>query len=198
MLASRVSPAGTRDSVLPRAPPGACRDRSCVRQLRACPQKLPCACRCPLCCLAVSSAAARRGQPRADALVNAPPTTLVVAGPLCWLSALELPHGPAIGMLPPCPELHRSAAWRPSAGGGACASTPALPRGPGDPGSLAGWPLRVSGGCASLPQARRSAQSAEILALLPPRAKVPASRLSWGLHVRFATVCGRPITWRIA
>ena len=74
----------------------------------------------------------------------------------------------------------------PVGGRGACASTPALPRGPGDPGSLAGWPLRVSGGCASLPQARRSAQSAEILALLPARAKV---LLSWGLHVRFAREC---------
>ena len=87
-----------------------------------------------------------------------------------WLSELEPPPRSCHRYAATQPRLHRSAAWRPSAGGGACASTPALPRGPGDPGSLAGWPLRVSGGCASRPQARWSAQRAEVLALLPTRA----------------------------
>jgi len=104
MLASRVSPAGIRGSVLPRAPGVACRDRSCVRQLRACPQMLAGACCCPLCCLDISSAATRSGLPRTDARVRAAPTTLSVAEPHSGCLNWSLPRAPAIGMLPPSPD----------------------------------------------------------------------------------------------
>ena len=83
------------------------------------------------------------------------------AGCLHWSSPTALP---SVCCLPAqnCIDRQRGARRRV----GARVHPRQLPRGPGDPGSLAGWPLRVSGGCASRPQARRSAQRARILAFL--------------------------------